>query len=527
MVLRRFFAHSKTKTSLPAQGQRQRNGRVCLSLLMLCSAWTGLAAGRGAQAAATSSIVARPAPSPFHPDQTDRAFLADLEHRTFLWFWDSADPATGLVPDRYPSDQTQSSVASIGFALTAYGIGADRGYINRQQAVDRTLTTLRYLWKLPQNDSPDKAAGFHGFFYHFLKRENGLRLNPDIELSSIDTALLMQGVLFTTSYYTHDSDAEAEIRDLAAKLFNRVDWRWLLRPDNRLSMGWSPEHGFLPNYWEGYNEGMMLYVLGLGSTTHQLDPSSWQAWISTNKSRWGESYGQTFLNFAPLFGHQYTHAWIDFRGIKDDWSRSAGIDYFENSRRAVYAQQGYAMQNPGKWQDYGPNIWGLTASDGPAETTKVENGQPRKFMAYTARGVGRDYTLDDGTLAPTAAGGSVAFAPELAIPALRTMRDKYGDRIYSTYGFVDAFNPSYHDGKQAYWADDTYLGIDQGPILLMVENWRDGMVWNTMKDNPIICRGLLRAGFRGGWLATRHGIVDHDDAVRLRQQQAQQQTHAG
>ncbi|MFT8931671.1 MAG: glucoamylase family protein [Acetobacter syzygii] len=522
MAPRRFLARSKTDTHQPPQRRGQKPGLLFLSCLMLSGAISTVHTG-GAQAAAVPSVVARPSGAAFHPDQADRAFLADLEHRTFQWFWTAADPATGLVPDRYPSDQTQSSVASIGFALTAYGIGADRGYINRQQAVDRTLVTLRYLWKLPQNDTPDKAAGFHGFYYHFLKRENGLRLNPDIELSSIDTALLMQGVLFASSYYTHDSAAEAEIRDLAGKLFDRVDWRWMLRPDNRISMGWSPERGFLPNYWEGYSEGMMLYVLGLGSTSHPLDPTSWQAWISTNKSRWGESYGQTFLNFAPLFGHQYTHAWIDFRGIRDEWSRSAGIDYFENSRRAVYAQQNYAVQNPGKWQDYGPNVWGLTASDGPAETTKVENGQQRRFLAYSARGVGRDYTQDDGTLAPTAAGGSVAFAPELAIPALRTMKDKYGDRIYSTYGFVDAFNPSYHDGKQAYWADDTYLGIDQGPILLMVENWRDGMVWNTMKENPIICRGLIRAGFRGGWLTTHHAIVDHDDAVRLKQQQ----THTG
>lgn len=431
----------------------------------------------------------------------DMAMIAELENRTFQWFWDSADPVTGLVPDRYPSDQTQASVASVGFALTAYGIGVERAYITRNQAVERTLRTLRTLQRLPQNATADNAAGYHGFFYHFLDHRTGLRFNHDIELSSIDTALLMQGVLFTRSFYNRDTVQEREVRQLAQALFNRVDWRWMLRPDNRLSMGWTPEHGFLPNYWEGYSEGMMAYVLGLGSPTHALEPASWQAWLATNDKRWGDSYGQTFLNFAPLFGHQYTHAWIDFHGIRDDWNRRKGLDYFENSRRAVYSQRAYAEANPGKWQDYGANIWGLTASDGPADTTLVENGQQRRFFGYSARGVGRDYTQDDGTLAPTAAGGSIAFAPEIVIPALRTMKERYGARIYGKYGFVDAFNPSYRPaGANGFWVDDTYLGIDQGPILLMIENWRTQLVWNTMKRNEVIRHGLLRAGFSGGWL---------------------------
>lgn len=438
---------------------------------------------------------------------TDVALMKDLEYRTFRWFWDAADPVTGLVPDRYPSDQTQSSVASVGFGLTAYGIGVTRGYVTRPQAVERTLRVLRTMLRLPQNATPMQAGGYHGFFYHFLDHRTGLRFNTDTELSSIDTALLMQGVLFARSFYTQDTVSEREIRDLADTLFNRVDWRWMLRPDNRLSMGWSPEHGFLSNYWEGYSEGMMLYVLGLGASHSALEPVSWQAWLATNDKRWGESYGQTFLNFAPLFGHQYTHAWIDFRGIRDEWNREKGLDYFENSRRAVYAQRSYAQHNPGRWQDYGSDIWGLTASDGPADTVRHEGGQERHFMAYSARGVGRDYTLDDGTLAPTAAGGSVAFAPEIAIRALRAMKDKYGMRIYGQYGFVDAFNPSYHDdGQKNFWADNTYLGIDQGPILLMIENWRSGLVWNTMKRNPVIRQGLLRAGFTGGWL----GNAAHD-----------------
>lgn len=436
----------------------------------------------------------------------DNAMIADLESRTFQWFWNSANPKTGLVPDRYPSDQTQASVASVGFALTAYGIGVYRGYITREQAITRTLRTLRTLLRLPQNATAAYAAGYHGFFYHFLNPRTGLRFNQNIELSSIDTALLMQGALFTRNFYNRPTVQEGEIRQLAKMLFDRVNWRWMLRPDNRLSMGWTPEHGFLPNYWEGYSEGMMVYILGLGSPTHALDPVSWKAWLATNEKRWGTFYGQTFLNFAPLFGHQYTHAWIDFRGIRDAWSRRKGIDYFENSRRAVYAQRRYAQCNPNKWQGYGANVWGLTASDGPANVTLTQNGRKRHFMTYSARGVGRDYILDDGTLAPTAVGGSIAFAPEIVIPALRTMKKRYGKQIYGQYGFVDAFNPSYHPtdahnkGKQEFWADDTYLGIDQGPILLMIENWRSQLVWKIMKRSPIIRRGLLQAGFQGGWL---------------------------
>ncbi|RBM07474.1 glucoamylase family protein [Novacetimonas cocois] len=446
---------------------------------------------------------------------TDAALIDDLEHRTFQWFWDAADPASGLVPDRYPSAQTQASVASIGFGLTAYGIGATRGYITRDQAVARTISTLRYLLRSPQNDSEDNATGYQGLYYHFLRKSDGLRLNHDIELSSIDTALLMQGVLFSQSFYDRDTPQEREIRDLSDQLYRRVNWRWIRRPDNRLSMGWSPEHQFIASYWEGYSEGMMAYILGLGSPTFSLEPTSWQAWLATNDRRWGDYYGQTFLNFAPLFGHQYSHAWIDFRGIQDDWAHQKQIDYFENSRRAVYAQRAYAIANPGKWRDYGPTMWGLTACDGPGETTQQMDGQARHFLSYSARGAGRDYTQDDGTIAPTAAVGSIAFAPEIVLPTLHDMKARYGSRIYGKYGFVDAFNPSFRDGK-SFWSDNEYLGIDQGPILLMIENWRTGLVWNVMKRNPYIRTGLQRAGFQGGWLSNSPAPARVAQAMPLR-----------
>lgn len=448
------------------------------------------------------NITQPPAPLPAttpDPGAADTILIDDLEHRTFQWFWESADPASGLIPDRYPSDQTQASVASIGFGLTAYGIGATRGYITREQAAERTRATLHYLLHSEQNDSEDGATGYKGFYYHFLRKNNGLRLNRDIELSSIDTALLMQGVLFAQSFYDRETQPEHDIRDMADQLYRRVNWQWMRRPDNRLSMGWSPEHQFIASYWEGYSEGMMAYILGLGSPTHALDPISWQAWLATNNRRWGDYYGQTFLNFAPLFGHQYSHAWIDFRGIQDKWAHEKQIDYFENSRRAVYAQRAYAIANPGKWRDYSATTWGLTACDGPGEVTQRMDGQDRHFLSYSARGAGRDYTQDDGTIAPTAAVGSIAFAPEIVLPTVRDMKSRYGSRIYGRYGFVDAFNPSFRNGT-SFWSDNEYLGIDQGPILLMIENWRSGLVWNVMKHNPYIRAGLQRAGFQGGWL---------------------------
>ncbi|WP_408887249.1 glucoamylase family protein [Komagataeibacter oboediens] len=476
---------------------RGRHARVILSALIIASSSPTLSAraadGVTASAAAVPSVVHAAAST------ADTALMNDLERRTFRWFWDAGDPKTGLVPDRYPSPQTLSSVASIGFGLTAYGIGVSRGYVTRTQAATRTLATLRYLMDGPQNDTADGAMGYQGFYYHFLNKDTGLRFSHDIELSSIDTALLMQGVLFSQSFFDRDTPQETEIRTLADQLYKRINWQWMTRPDNRLSMGWSPEHGFIPSYWEGYSEGMMAYILGLGSPTHALAPTSWQAWLATNNQRWGDYYGQTFLNFAPLFGHQYTHAWIDFRGVRDAWAREKQIDYFENSRRAVYAQQAYAIANPGKWHDYSATMWGLTACDGPGDVTRQIDGQSRHFLSYSARGAGRDYTQDDGTVAPTAAAGSIAFAPEIVLPTLRNMKNRYGQNIYGQYGFVDAFNPSFRNG-QTFWTDREYLGIDQGPILLMIENWRSGLVWAVMKRNPYIRAGLERAGFEGGWL---------------------------
>jgi len=438
------------------------------------------------------------------PDQ--QAFVDDLERRTFDWFWQSADPYTGLVPDSWPN-HTFSSIAAIGFGLTAYGVGVERGYISRAQAVERTLTTLRFLAAAPQNGGEDDAAGYHGFFYHFLDMRTGLRHARSVELSSVDTTLLMGGVLFAQSYYDRDTPPEKEIRRLADQLYRAVDWPWMQVRKPLISMGWTPGGKFIDADWQGYDEGKLVYLLALGSPTHPVGADAWAAWCATYPRDWGQFQGYSFLNFAPLFGHQYTETWVDFRGIRDAWGRAHDLDYAQNGRLATLAQRAYAIANPGHWTGYGAEVWGLTASDGPGDVTVSSPQGVRRFSAYMARGAGLDEINDDGTIAPTAAGGSIAFAPSVVLPALMAMKQRYGKYIYDRYGFVDAFNLSFHGTPTAGntypgfgWADNQQLGIDQGPILLMIENWRSGLVWKVMKKNPYIRRGLERAGFTGGWL---------------------------
>ncbi|WP_426661078.1 glucoamylase family protein [Rhodanobacter aciditrophus] len=435
-----------------------------------------------------------------------KAFIDDLERRTFDWFWQSADPYTGLVPDSWPN-HTFSSIAAIGFGLTAYGIGAERGYVTRGQAVQRTLATLRYLATAPQGDGEDDTSGYHGFFYHFLDMRTGLREGRWVELSSVDTTLLMGGVLFAESYYDRNTPQEREIRQLADQLYRAVDWPWMQVRKPLISMGWTPGGQFIPADWKGYDEGKLVYLLALGSPTHPVEADAWAAWCATYPKQWGRFQGYTFLNFAPLFGHQYSESWVDFRGIRDAWGRAHGLDYAQNGRLATWAQRAYAIANPGHWTGYGADVWGLTASDGPGDVTVNSPQGVRRFSAYMARGAGLDEITDDGTIAPTAAGGSIAFAPSIVVPALMAMKQRYGRYIYDRYGFVDAFNPSFHgtpkDGHTYPgfgWADNQQLGIDQGPILLMIENWRSGLVWKVMKKNPYIRGGLRRAGFTGGWL---------------------------
>lgn len=429
-------------------------------------------------------------------------FLDTLQHRTFRWFWETMNPTNGLTPDRWPT-RTFSSVAVIGFALTSYPVGVERGYAERAAAADRVLTTLKFLWYAPQSDHPNQATGYKGFFYHFLDLESGLRFEK-VELSTIDTALLLAGILMCQSYFDLQNSAEEDIRAYADSVYRRVDWRWAQPRPPQVALGWYPERGFIAHDWQGYDEAMILYILALGSPTYGIEPEAWQKWTETYT--WAEYYGYEFISFGPLFGHQYSHCWIDFRGIRDSTMQEKGIDYFENARRATYSQRAYAKENPRQYRDYSENIWGWTACDGPGDTSFVVDGRRRTFLGYAARGVSFDWVNDDGTIAPTATGGSLAFAPEICLPALKAMKQKYGSLLWREYGFADAFNPTYMtpstpDG----WFDVDYLGIDQGPIVIMIENLRSEFVWKTMKKNPYVVLGLNRAGFTGGWLDNLKG----------------------
>lgn len=434
------------------------------------------------------------------------AFVDTLHERTFRWFWDTTNPRNGLTPDRWPT-RSFSSVAAIGFALTAYPVGIERGWITRAQGAERVLTTLRFLYQAPQGDQASGVTGHRGFFYHFLDMETGNRFER-VELSTIDTALLLAGALFCAEYFMGDNEAERGVRAYADSLYRRVDWRWAQPRPPGITLGWTPENGFLPYDYKGYNETMLLYLLALGSPTNPAADGAWDAYTSTYV--WGEFQGQEHLAFAPLFGHQYSHVWIDFRGIRDAYMRGRGIDYFENSRRATLSQRAYAIANPMGWRDYGADIWGLTASDGPVDATITIDGRPRTFHTYWARGAARTEIRDDGTLAPTAAAGSLPFAPGIVVPALKAMRARYGDELFQRYGFLDAFNPTLRATDVALqhgrivpaigWIDGDYLGIDQGPIVAMIENYRTELVWRHMRRNAHLLRGLRRAGFTGGWL---------------------------
>ena len=436
--------------------------------------------------------------------------VGELAERTFRFFWETSSTTNGLAPDRWPQS-SPSSIAAIGFALTAYCVGVERGYVSREEARARTLLTLRFMRDLPQGPRAKGVAGYKGFFYHFLEMDTGLRAG-DCELSTIDTALLLCGALHAQAFFDGENSDEAQIRRVVNELTTRVDWRWAQTRAPAIALGWTPEKGFIAYDWRGYNEAAVVYLLAMGHPTRPLDGSVWNTWTRDFRVNWSTFHGQQGLSFPPLFGHQYSNVWVDFRDLRDAFSKRHNIDYAENSRRAAYAQRAYAMLNPKGWRGYDADVWGLTACDGPANMIAPYRGEPRRFYAYAARGAGggKVASVDDGTIAPTAAASSIAFAPDIAIPAIITMVRRHGQHIYGKYGFVDAFNLSFHYdtphlafGKVVPgfgWVDNDYLGIDQGPILAMIANFTNGSVWQTMTKCAQLRRGLERAGFSGGWL---------------------------
>jgi len=417
-----------------------------------------------------------------------------LQREAFEYFVNETNPANGLVADKTRPDWP-ASIAATGLALTAYPVAAERGFITRARAVERTLVTLRFLHLSPQSMKPD-ATGHKGFYYHFLDMQSGRRAWK-CELSTVDTALLLAGVLTSASYFDQETEEENEIRRLADVLYRRADWQWAQNGRATITHGWKPESGFLKYRWEGYNEGFLLYVLGLGSPTYPLPEESYPAWVSTY--RWKRIYDCEFLYAGPLFIHQLPHLWVDFRGIQDAFMRNQSIDYFENSRRATYVQQQYAIRNPKGFAGYSKVCWGITASDGPGPAQRRVGGVKRRFFNYLARGV--PYGPDDGTIAPWAVVASLPFAPEIVVPAIQYFLD-IDLGVTGQSGFKATYNPTYPDKSESEhgWVSPYHYGVNQGPIVLMIENCRSGLLWRLMRRCPYLVAGLRRAGFRHGWL---------------------------
>ena len=463
------------------------------------------------------------------PDYPDRAATVDfdvdtLQRRTFNYFWELTD-GFGQVPDRWPTENF-SSIAATGFGLAALAVGVERQYVTRAAAAARARKTLQALWVLPQGEAMSGVAGYKGLFYHFLNHNDGLRFR-DVELSTIDSGLLLAGVLAAGEYFNGDSADERAIRALADAIYRRVEWDFAWMQDGSLSMGWHPDKGFIPARWRGYNEASILLILAMGSPTHPIPDTAWTAWTRTYD--WGSGYGAPeHVMFDPLFGHQYSQLFIDFRGLQDDYMRQRKLDYFQNSVRATELQQAYAQQNPYGFTGYGKSIWGLTACDGPGgrqrlPLSKASRQRPTNEAVlpgtdsiavrdYWARGVDGETLRDDGTISPTAAGGSWPFTPAASAKTLAYQWNTYQPWLVGRYGFRDAFNldakPRAQQAGAPGWFGVDYLGIDQGPILLQIENHRTGLVWDLLKTNPHIIRGLRRAGFRGGWLDDARAEAD-------------------
>ncbi|HEX9303312.1 MAG TPA: glucoamylase family protein [Thermoanaerobaculia bacterium] len=420
--------------------------------------------------------------------------LAALQRHTFGYFVHEANPANGLVRDntRYGSP---SSIAAVGLALACYPVAVERGYLTREEAAARVGTTLKFFAESPQGLEPD-ATGHRGFFYHFLDLRTGRRAHG-CELSTMDTAILLAGALTAAEYFDLDRADEAEIRRLADSLFQAAEWDWALDGGLALRHGWTPEGGFLSYRWQGYSEAILLYVLALGSPSHPIPAESYAAWTASYE--WKTIYGLEYLFGGPLFMHQLSHLWIDFRGIRDAFMREKGIDYFENSRRATFVQQLYAERNPRGFQGYSRDVWGITASDGPGPAVRRIGGRLRRFDDYRARGV--PYGPDDGTLSPWAVIASLPFAPEIVLPTFVSLLRKYPE-MRTHYGFLCSLNPTFGaDGRgRGDWVAKGYYGLDQGPVILMIENFASGMIWRLMRRCRPLVDGLTRAGFKGGWL---------------------------
>lgn len=427
---------------------------------------------------------------------SDRLLLDALQREAFEYFLNEVNPANGLTADKTQADWP-ASIAATGLALSCYTVGVERGFMTREAAVQITLTTLRFFRNSVQSTAKD-ATGYKGFYYHFLDMKTGRR-SGSCELSTVDSAFLLAGALAAAAYFDQETGEEREIRALADELYRRADWRWAQHGGATLTHGYRPKSGFLKYRWSGYDEALLLYTLALGSPTFPISADGYAAWLSTYE--WKTVYGFEFVYAGPLFAHQLSHIWIDFRGIQDAFMRERGIDYFENSRRATYVQREYAIRNPLGFAGYNKDCWGITASDGPGPATLTVDGVKRRFFDYVARGVPDG--PDDGTIAPWAMVASLPFAPEIVLPAVRWVNEIRLERPHR-YGLFSTFNATFPDksSPKAGWISPCHFGVNQGPIVLMIENHRTGFVWELMRKCSYIADGLKRAGFTGGWISS-------------------------
>ncbi|MGH8157437.1 MAG: glucoamylase family protein [Rhodanobacter sp.] len=427
---------------------------------------------------------------------TDEALLDRLQHAAFGYFLQTVNPLNGLVADT-SRDNSPVSIAVVGFALSSYPAAVERGWMQRADAVRLSLAALRFFRDSDQSGGP-QATGYKGFYYHFLDIHSGVRVWQS-ELSMIDTALLIAGVLAAGMYFTAATSDETELRELADFLYRRIDWCWAQDGGDTIKQGWKPESGFLHYGWEGYSEAIVLYVLAMGSPTHPVEGDCYTAWTATYQ--WENLYGHDYLYAGPLFVHHFSHAWIDLRGIRDSFMREKDSDYFVNSRNAVFIQRRYTQLNPHEFAGYDENCWGLSAGDGPTDEQVGVANEDRRLFGYSARGV--PYGPDDGTLSAPAVLASLPFAPELVIEAMRNMLTRY-PQMLTDDRLSGGFNASVSTGDQPPWVSAGHYGLDQGIVFMMIENHRSQFIWHTMRGCRYIVDGLRQAGFEGGWLRQGH-----------------------
>lgn len=429
---------------------------------------------------------------PGHPvSDEDARLVAQLQRDAFDYFLQHVDPQSGLVPD---TSRTGSpvSIAVVGFALSCYPIAVERRWMTRESACALSMAAMRFFHDSDQSGAAD-ATGHRGFYFHFLDPSSGKRV-WNSELSMVDTALLIAGVLMAAEYFDRPDPLERQLRTLADSLYRRIDWRWAQDGGHTIMQGWKPESGFLHYGWEGYNEAIVLYVLALGSPTFPIFPDCYKAWTSTYQ--WENIYGVDVLYAGPLFVHQFSHAWIDFRGLQDPYMREKNCDYFVNSQRAVMTQREYTLINPGSHPGYGVDGWGLSAGDGPTDEVPSIDSEPRRLFGYAARGV--PYGPDDGTLSPPAVLACLPFAPDATLRCTRHFLQRYPE-IRSLGRLTSGFNAGLCTDGRA-WVSPGHYGLDQGIVTMMIENDRSGLPWRLMRGCRYLVDGLHKAGFKGGWL---------------------------